>query len=114
NDRDQVTEVDRYSDAAATTLVGKTLYGIDDGGRVTDISHKNASNTVLDSFSYTFDAADRVTQETSTLGPTRNYSYDVTSQLLSDGTTSYSFDLNGNRTMSGYTTGAGNRISTDG
>ncbi|MFO0969474.1 MAG: SBBP repeat-containing protein [Gemmataceae bacterium] len=114
NDRDQVTEVDRYTDAAATTLVGKTLYTIDDGGRVTDISHKNASNVVIDSFSYTLDHADRVTQETSTLGPTQNYGYDRTGQLISDSSTSYSFDLNGNRTMTGYSTGTDNRLSTDG
>ncbi|MFO0969603.1 MAG: RHS repeat-associated core domain-containing protein [Gemmataceae bacterium] len=114
NDRDQVTEVDRYSDSSATTLVGKTLYVYDDGARVTSISHKSASNVVIDSFSYSFDHADRVSQETSTLGPTRNYSYDRTSQLLDDGTNSYSFDLNGNRTMSGYSTGTDNRLSTDG
>src|SRR5262249_13147516 len=46
-----------------------------------------------------------------------NYSYDATGQLT--GVTgahseSYSFDLNGNRTMSGYVTTTGNRLQTDG
>src|SRR5262249_4720335 len=45
NNRNDVTEVDRYSDLAGTTLVGKTLYTLDDAGRVTAITHKNASNT---------------------------------------------------------------------
>ncbi len=53
--------------------------------RVTAINHKNGAGTTLDLFSYQFDNADRVTQETSTLGPTRNYSYDDVDQLLSDG-----------------------------
>lgn len=114
NNRDDVTEVRRYSDAAGSTLVGKTTYTRDDGGRLTAIAHKNSSNTILDDFNYTFDAANRVTQETSTLGPTRNYSYDATNQLLGDGTETFSFDLNGNRTMSGYTTGTGNLITSDG
>ncbi|MFN8570402.1 MAG: hypothetical protein U0132_00010, partial [Gemmatimonadaceae bacterium] len=114
NNRDDVTEVDRYSDSSASTLIGKTLYVFDDGGRNTSISHKNASNTVIDSFSYTFDHADRVSQETSTLGPTQNYGYDPTGQLTSDSSNSYSFDLNGNRTMTGYTVTTNNQYSTDG
>jgi hypothetical protein len=55
-----------------------------------------------------------VTQETSTLGPTRNYSYDDASQLTGDGTSTWTFDANGNRTNSGYQTTSGNRLSTDG
>jgi YD repeat-containing protein len=114
NNRNDVTEVDRYSDLAGTTLVGKTLYTIDDAGRVTAITHKNGSNTTIDSYSHTFDADNRVTQETSTLGPTRNYTYDATGQLTGDGTSTFTFDLNGNRTMSGYTTNTGNQLTSDG
>ena len=40
--------------------------------------------------------------------------YDTTHQLLSDGTTTYSYDANGNPTMSGYATGSDNQITTDG
>jgi RHS repeat-associated protein len=36
------------------------------------------------------------------------------SQLTSDGTRNYSFDLNGNRTNSGYQTGTANQLTTDG
>jgi RHS repeat-associated protein len=55
-----------------------------------------------------------VTQETSTLGPTRDYAYDDASQLTSDGTDDWSFDQNGNRTMAGYETDDGNRLISDG
>src|SRR5262249_53216197 len=92
NDRNEGTEIDRYTDLRGTTLRGKTLYVYDDAGRVTSITHKNGSNTMIDSYSYTFDAADRVTQETSTLGPTRNYTYDADSELTGDGTSTFSFD----------------------
>jgi RHS repeat-associated protein len=46
--------------------------------------------------------------------PTITYQYDAVSQLTSDGTRNYSFDLNGNRTNSGYQTGTANQLTTDG
>src|SRR5207245_8240627 len=72
------------------------------------------SGTTVDSYSYQYDSAGRATQVTSTLGPTENYSYDDASQVTSDGTNNFSFDLAGNRTMSGYSTGTGNRTTSDG
>jgi RHS repeat-associated protein len=114
NDRDAVTEVRRYSDAAGTTLIGKTTLGYDDGGRVTSIHHKEADGDTIDHLQYEYDAGDRVLEETSTLGPTRNYGYDDTDQLTSDGTDSWTFDANGNRTLSGYETGDANQALSDG
>jgi RHS repeat-associated protein len=114
NDRNQVTEVKRYNDLAATQLRGSTVYAYDDAGRVASITHKDGSATTIDSYTYQYDNADRVTQETSTLGPTRNYSYDADGQLLSDGASSFTYDKNGNRTNTGYVTGTGNRLTTDG
>src|SRR5262249_12825644 len=40
--------------------------------------------------------------------------YDVTNQLTADGTHTFSYDANGNRTAAGYRTGAGNRLLSDG
>ena len=69
--------------------------------------------TTLDSFNYQYDHADRVSQETSTLGPARNYTYDAAGQLLTDGTpNNYTYDLSGNRTLSGYQTTTGNELQT--
>jgi YD repeat-containing protein len=48
---------------------------------------------------------------------TLNYSYDNLRQLTGVSgarTESYSYDINGNRTMTGYTTGPGNRLTSDG
>ena len=42
------------------------------------------------------------------------YGYDGASQLTSVNGSSYSFDANGNRTMTGYSTGTGNQLLSDG
>src|SRR5204863_8990945 len=41
------------------------------------------------------------------------YSYDAASQLTGDGTNGWSYDLNGNRTNTGYVTGSDNRLTSD-
>ena len=51
---------------------------------------------------------------TSTLGPSTTDSYDPDGQLLSDGTNTYSFDSEGNRANTGYSTSTDNELSTDG
>ena len=72
--------------------------------------------TVLSQFSYAYNAASQVTDYTGPEGPL-NYAYDNTGQLTAvsgDRTENYSFDVNGNRTISGYVTGAGNQLLSDG
>jgi YD repeat-containing protein len=114
NNRDEVTEMRRYSDAAGTTLTSKSLYGYDDAGKVTSITHKDHSNATIDAFNYQYDDAGRVTQETSTLGPTRDYEYDKTDQLIDDGDDTYAWDLGGNPAESGWEVGDANRLLSDG
>ena len=108
----EVTLEKRFSDTAGTNLIGQTSLGYDDGGRVTDINHKTAAGVTIDDFGYQYDQADRVTQETSTLGPTRNYGYDNAGEVTSDGSNNWTYDLTGNRTNSGYQTGAANQLVT--
>jgi RHS repeat-associated protein len=117
DNRNDLTGVTRYSDLAGTQVVGTTSYSYDDASRVTAIVNKNASSATLSYYDYSYDAADRVTSQTWQSGSTpgsATYTYDATDQLLSDGTHTYSYDLNGNRTMSGYQTGTDNRLTTDG
>ncbi len=74
------------------------------------------NDPVLSQFAYTYDVANQLTSYTGPEG-TLDYEYDHTGQLLSVSgarSESYSFDVNGNRTMSGYETAAGNRLTTDG
>jgi RHS repeat-associated protein len=121
DNRNELTSLTRYTDVAASVLVGTTAYGYDAAGRVVSITNKNASAVILSYYNYAFDNADRVTSEawqsitaTGTLSGTHTYSYDVTNQLTADGATPYSYDANGNRTMTGYQTAANNRVTSDG
>jgi RHS repeat-associated protein len=121
DNRNELTLLTRYADVAASVLVGTTAYSYDAAGRVTAITNKNASAAPLSYYDYTYDNADRVTSEawqsvtaTGTLSDTHTYSYDATSQLTADGSTAYSYDANGNRTMTGYQTGTNNQITNDG
>jgi RHS repeat-associated protein len=111
--RDQVAVVTRYSDLAGTTKVGESDYTYDGVGRVTNLQHKNGTGGLLANYTYTYDSASRLTSDT-TDGVAVSYGYDNNSQLTSAGAATYSYDANGNRTMTGYTTGADNRLTNDG
>jgi YD repeat-containing protein len=121
DNRNELIALTRYADTAGTVLVGTTTYSYDAAGRVVSITNKNASAALLSNYGYTYDVANRVTSEawqsvtaTGTLSGTHTYSYDVTNQLTADGATPYSYDANGNRTMTGYQTGTDNRVTNDG
>src|SRR5262249_16564697 len=115
-DRYQQSTISRYSDIAGTTVLGTTVYSYDDAGDLTSILDKSATGATLSYCTYTYDSADRVTAQThwSQVGTvvysgTNAYSYDSTSQLTNDGSVTYTYDANGNRTMPGYQTGTANR-----
>ncbi len=86
----------------------------DGASRVTGITHTGYGT--LASYAFTWDNANQLTQEVSNDG-TANFSYDLRRQLtVVTGwrTENYTFDALGNRTMSGYQTGTGNRLLSDG
>jgi RHS repeat-associated protein len=119
--RNELTSITRSTNLAGTAVLATSTYGHDDATRLTSITNKNSSAVTLSYYNYGYDTSDRVTTQTwwSQIGTTvysgtRTYVYDSTSQLTNDGTTGYSYDLNGNRTMTGYQTGTGNRLSNDG
>jgi RHS repeat-associated protein len=102
------------------TITGTNTY--DTAGRLTGLLYRDTTaNTQLANYTYGYDAANDVTSYT---GPEGNltYTYDHTLQLTrASGTVngqpysaSYSYDLNGNRTMTGYQTGTGNELLNDG
>jgi len=94
------------------TAVASTL-GYDPANRLTSIAHGVAGGATLASYTYGYDAADRLATETNAEG-TVNYSYDTTNQLTgATGSRSeaYTYDLNGNRTLSGYATGTNNQLA---
>ncbi len=124
------TSIMRYkdTDGAAANLIATSLYTYDGIGRLTDLEHTRPTPpgggaTSLADYAWVFDAHSRVTSMTfsSLVGSsgTSTYSYDQTDQLTgtdhsfqTDETNSY--NVNGNRTNTGFTTGADNRITSDG
>jgi YD repeat-containing protein len=90
------------------------VYTYDNVGNLTSLVHKNAGGTALATYSYSYDAGNRLISETDN-GATTTYGYDGADQLTTvNGSSTYSYDANGNRTMSGYTTSADNRMTSDG
>ncbi len=112
--RDQQSFLTRYSNLAATVTVGTTSMGYDAVGRVTNLQHKDASAVNIANYTHTYDAASRVTTEKLNGGATTTYQYDTVDELTNDAVVSYTYDFNGNRTMSGYATGLNNQLTSDG
>ncbi len=116
----------RYSDLGGTSQVAVTNYTYDNANRLTNIATLNASSGTISSYVYTLDPANRLTKEVQTWNggsssDTITYGYTANGQLTSVSHTngafsneSYSYDANGNRTMSGYSTDTGNELSSDG
>lgn len=74
------------------------------------------TTTTLASYTYAYDSGGGVTTQTNNDG-TFTYTYDHADELTAVGdatSESYSYDSNGNRTMTGYTTGSDNELSNDG
>jgi RHS repeat-associated protein len=111
--RDQVDTEIRYSDLTGSTKVGSTTYAYDAVSRVRNLQHRDGSGNVLANYTYTYDLAGRLTSQTENAGSPTTYTYDATNQLTGDGTSTHTYDLNGNRTDTGYSTTA-NEVTTDG
>ena len=88
-------------------------FAYDSAGNVGTITHSVLGGSSLATFSYAYDAANRLTHETNAEGSV-TYTYDNTNQLTSaTGARSenYAYDVNGNRNTTGYTVGTGGTLS---
>lgn len=117
NDRGQFATITRYEDLSGMSEVVTSTYSYDARGRLTGLDHAQWGSSLAD-YTWTYDAAGRLTQATSVDG-TSNYSYDATSQLTAathsfQTNETYSYDANGNRTLTGYQTGTNNQLLNDG
>jgi RHS repeat-associated protein len=103
-----------------------TTYVYDVAGRTTSITHRDASNTVSGFFNYTYDAHGRVASAVSEDGTT-SYTYDTDGQLVrvalpGGRTITYAYDAEGNRTVTvdsvaateNYTTNLGDQYTQAG
>jgi RHS repeat-associated protein len=115
---------DRLSGISRLAGVGSQSYdtitsslNYDAANRLTGITYTNATTqTQLASFTYSYNAASQVTSYTGPEG-TLNYTYDKIGELTGVSgaeQATYSYGSNGNRTMTGYTTGTGNELTNDG
>jgi RHS repeat-associated protein len=93
-----------------------SVFSYDNADRLTTITHSSSSAGALATFSYSYDGASQITQYTGPEG-TLTYTYDQSGELVGVGNArseSYSYDLNGNRNMTGWTTGTNNELTADG
>src|SRR5207247_6326809 len=111
--RDQIATEIRYSDLNGNTKIGSSTFTYDPAARLTNLQHLPGSGGPLANYTYTYDLASRLNTEVLN-GTTTTYQYDAANELTSDTAHSYSYDLNGNRNSSGYTTGSGNEMTNDG
>ncbi|MGH7139755.1 MAG: hypothetical protein ACREHD_28780, partial [Pirellulales bacterium] len=100
-------------------------YSYDNGPRLTGIAYTSDGGTnTIDTFGWGYNGGNLITSFSSIDG-TASYGYDPTNQLTSATYTtaqgghqpadeSLSFDSNGNRNSTGYTTGSDNLMSSDG
>ena len=104
----------RYSDLGGTSKIGSSTFSYDSVGRLTNLQHLNGAGGNLANYTNTYDLASRITAETLNGGAATTYSYDTTNELTNDSQVTYTYDLNGNRTMTGYATGPANELTSDG
>jgi RHS repeat-associated protein len=108
----QIATETRNDNLAGTVPVGTSSYTYDAADRLTSLVQTYANGSVLASYVYNYDQASRLSSEVDNGGATIVYSYDNANQLLSAGSTTYSYDATGNRTN--YTTGTDNQLIFDG
>jgi RHS repeat-associated protein len=115
----RLTSIKRTATGSNSDPVTGTTLVYDNGNRLTTQTHQYytvfgpPSYTALATYVYGYDNANRLTSEQDKEG-TATFTYDNANELTAVGgsrTETYSFDLNGNRNSSGYTTGGNNELT---
>ena len=118
------TSLARYESLTTANPIASTNFSYDTAGRLTSLQHAGftggaAQSSSIAGYTYTWDAADRLTSMNSVRDGLSTYAYDATSQLTGADHTgqsdeSFSYDANGNRISSSTTVASHNRILNDG
>ena len=120
----QFTTIVRYKDldGGSSNIVADTAHVYDGIGRLINLAHYH-DMTMLAEYDLSYDALSRVTtlDFDSDMGNNglSEYGYDHTNQVTTadhdyQSDEAFSFDENGNRTMTGYVTGDNNQLFSDG
>ena len=107
----RLTTLSRQIGTSGTKI--DSAFSYDNASRLTTLTHGVSGGSTLATFTYGYDAGSRTTSETNAEGSV-TYAYDTTDQLTGASgacTESYTYDSNGNRTMTGYTTATNNRLT---
>ncbi|WP_233198707.1 MULTISPECIES: RHS repeat-associated core domain-containing protein [Pirellulaceae] len=121
-DKGQFTSITRYADLTGTELVATSTYGYDAADRLTSLTHADGGSSTLAGYTWAYDEGNRLTAFTvyGYSAEDATYSYDDTDQLTGadrsgiSSDESYTYDENGNRTNTGYSTGTNNQLLSDG
>src|SRR4029077_2312659 len=102
NSAGQYTSISRYADTTGTNLVATSTYGYNGVGAMTSLSY-DKGGTNFAAYTWSYDNDGRLTSDSLPAGTDR-FTYDAASQIT--GAThsyqtneSYSYDANGNRTI---------------
>jgi YD repeat-containing protein len=116
----QFTEIARFNDTdgGSSDEIATSTFTYDTLGRLTKLDYENGGVDLFTPQEWSYDNIHRITQFISADGTT-DYDYDKTSQLTAadhdyQADESYSYDANGNRTLTGYQTGDNNQLLNDG
>jgi RHS repeat-associated protein len=112
-----MTGISRYASLDTSAPVASSTHTYDLASRLTGISHQQGAN-VISNQTWVYDMVSRITQFASPDG-TSAYSYDNTDQLTAADHSyqtdeAYTYDANGNRRNTGYSTTTYNRLSRAG
>ena len=119
----EFTGVKRYNTAGTSQLVVQAAYSYDNDGNLTSLVYKDGESTpvTLDSLAWTYDQLANVKTSSSSLDSAGavTFTNDSTGQIKAATggpapNESYAYDANGNRTNTGYSTGANNELLCDG
>ncbi len=117
-----LTTMTRTAPSANGDTISTSL-SYDKANELTNITHIDSTvGTTLATYNYTYNAGHQLTGYRDNGGNSLTYSYDANGELTgatgtlagSSYSSNWSYDLNGNRNMSGYSTGTGNQLLSDG
>jgi RHS repeat-associated protein len=116
----RLTTIKRTATGSQSDPVTGTTFVYDNANRLTTQTHQYytvfgfpLTYTALATYVYSYDNANRLTTQVDAEG-TATFTYDNANELTAVGgsrSESFSYDLNGNRTMTGYTTGTNNELT---
>jgi len=115
--RGELTEIQRFRDAQGLQALGRSAFAYDARGRLAELAHRNAVDTALAEYDYTFDLADQLIRYIHH-GRLSEYSYDPAGQLTDANHSgqddeAYAYDANGNRSGDTYVTGPDHQVLAD-